>query len=213
LRDGASLDGLAPEPAAARFGTRDDAGVSGSVVSGSGWRFRQYEGKSTATFSPCGLYRYDLCRVWKPRARTMVFVGLNPSTADESTDDPTIRRILGFADDWGFGSLVMLNAFAYRSTDPKALHDRAERRREIVGPDNDATIRRTFEEHRRTKLVMGWGAHGTLLDRGRDLARLALSVHRRPECFGLTQNGQPKHPLYLAATTRAVRYAAPMTDL
>jgi hypothetical protein len=54
---------------------------------------------------------------------------------------------------------------------------------------------------------MGWGANGTLLERGRDLARLALSVHRRPECFGLTQNGEPKHPLYLAASTRPVRYA------
>jgi len=137
----------------------------------------------------------------------MVFVGLNPSTADENTDDPTIRRILGFADDWGFGTLVMLNAFAYRSTDPKALHDRAARGREVIGRDNDETILRTFEEHRRTKLVMGWGANGTLLDRGSAIARTALSVHRRPECFGLTQNGQPKHPLYLAASTRPTRFA------
>jgi hypothetical protein len=182
-------------------------GVAREVVNGTGWRFRAYEGTSTATFSPCGLYRYELRRIWKPRAKVMVFVGLNPSTADENTDDPTIRRILGFADDWGFGTLVMLNAFAFRSTDPKALHVRAARLREIVGPANDETIRRTFEEHRRTKLVMGWGAHGTLLDRGRDLSRLALDVHRRPECFGLTQNGQPKHPLYLAAKTTPVRYS------
>jgi hypothetical protein len=181
--------------------------VSGAVVKGSGWRFRDHEGVSTATFSPCGLYRYELRRVWRPKARAMVFIGLNPSTADESTDDPTIRRILGFADDWGYGALVMLNAFAFRSTDPKALHARAARRREVIGPENDEIIRRTFEQHRRTRLVMGWGANGTLLERGRDLARLALSVHRRPECFGLTQNGEPKHPLYLAASTRPVRYA------
>lgn len=182
--------------------------MSRAVVSGTGWRFRDHDGVSTATFSPCGLFRYELRRVWKPRKRVMVFVGLNPSTADENTDDPTIRRILGFADDWGFGTLVMLNAFAFRSTDPKALHVRAARRREIVGRENDETIRRTFAEHRGTRLVMGWGANGTLLERGRDVARVALSVHRRPECFGLTQNGQPKHPLYLAATTRPMRYAA-----
>jgi hypothetical protein len=183
--------------------------VSGEIVKDVGWRFRGYEGLSSAAFSPCGLYRYELRRVWKPKARAMVFVGLNPSTADESTDDPTIRRILGFADDWGFGTLVMLNAFAFRSTDPKALHVRASRRREVIGRENDATIERTFARHRADKLVMGWGANGTLLERGRSVAAIAMSVHRRPECFGLTQNGQPKHPLYLAATTKAKRYAAP----
>ncbi|MDB4935170.1 MAG: hypothetical protein JWP87_2142 [Labilithrix sp.] len=178
-------------------------------VTGKGWRFRDHDGVSSATFSPCGQFRYELRRVWKPKARAMVFVGLNPSTADESTDDPTIRRILGFADDWGFGTLVMLNAFAYRSTDPKALHTRASCSREVIGPENDPTMRRTFETHRRDKLVIGWGAHGILLERGRDVASIALSVHSRPECFGLTQNGQPKHPLYLAASTKAQRYAAP----
>jgi hypothetical protein len=182
------------------------AGVAG--VTGEGWRFRDHDGVSSATFSPCGRYRYELRRTWKPKARAMVFVGLNPSTADQSTDDPTIRLILGFADDWGFGTLVMLNVFAYRSTDPKALHARASRRHEVIGPENDATIRRTFMRHHRDKLVIGWGANGTLLERGRDVAAMALSVHRRPECFGLTQNGQPKHPLYLAATTAARRFAA-----
>jgi hypothetical protein len=179
-----------------------------ALVDGSGWHFRDHDGLSSATFSPCGEYRYELRRVWKPTARTMVFVGLNPSTADERTDDPTIRRILGFADDWGFGSLVMLNAFAYRSTDPKALHSRSARRREVIGPDNDSTLRRILATHRRDKLVLGWGANGTLLERGRDVASLALSVHRRPECFGLTQNGEPKHPLYLAASSRPSRYRA-----
>jgi hypothetical protein len=177
-------------------------------TNGSGWRFRGHEGVSTAAFSPCGLYRYELRRVWKAHKRTMVFVGLNPSTADESTDDPTIRRILGFADDWGYGTLVMLNVFAFRSTDPKALHERAARGRDVIGSQNDATIRSTFAAHRRDKLVIGWGAHGVLLERGRDVAAMAMSVHPRPECLGLTQSGQPKHPLYLAASTKAVRYRA-----
>ncbi len=178
-------------------------------VFGKGWRFRDREGVSTATFSPCGLYRYELRRVWNAKRRTMVFVGLNPSTADESTDDPTIRRILGFADDWGFGTLVMLNAFAFRSTDPKALHARAARKREVVGPENDATIARAFEAHRSGKLVVGWGAHGVLLERGRHVAEMAAAIHGRPQCLGRTESGEPKHPLYLAATTRAVRYSPP----
>lgn len=177
-------------------------------VAGTGWTFRGHEGLSSATFSRCGKYRYDLCRVWKPKARAMVFVGLNPSTADQSADDPTIRRILGFADDWGFGTLVMLNAFAFRSTDPKALASMVTRRRDPVGRDNDATIERVFAERRGDKLVLGWGAHGALLERGRHLAARALALHGRPECFGLTANGQPKHPLYLAAATRPKRYTA-----
>ena len=178
-----------------------------SEVAGAGWRFRDHEGASTATFSRCGLYRYELRRVWRPGMRTMVFVGLNPSTADESTDDPTIRRILGFADDWGFGTLVMLNAFAFRSTDPKALHARAARGREVVGPQNDATLARTFEAHRDGKLVVGWGAHGVLLERGRRVGELACAIHGRPQCLGRTGSGEPKHPLYLARTTRAIRYS------
>lgn len=176
-------------------------------MSEASWRFRDYEGTCSATFSPCRKYRYELRRTWKPRARVMVFVGLNPSTADERTEDPTIRRILGFADDWGFGMLVMLNVFAFRSTDPKVLHDRAARGREVIGPENDETIRRIFEVHRKDKLVIGWGANGTLLERGRDVASMARALHRRPECFGLTQNGQPKHPLYLAASTKPARYS------
>ncbi len=178
-------------------------------VLGTGWRFRGHEGLSTATFSPCGLYRYELLRVWKAKGRTMVFVGLNPSTADESTDDPTIRRILGFADDWGFGRLVMLNAFAFRSTDPKALHVRAARGREVVGPENDATIANAFAAHRDGKLVVGWGMHGGLLERGRHVAEVARAVHGRPQCLGRTASGEPKHPLYLAASTRPVRYCPP----
>lgn len=175
-------------------------------VEGVGWSFRGHDGVSSATFSRCGEYRYDLRRVWKPGKRVMVFVGLNPSTADQHTDDPTIRRILGFADDWGFGTLVMLNAFAYRSTDPKGLAAMIARRRDPVGCDNDATIERVFEEHRRDKLVLGWGAHGALIERGRHLGARALALHGRPQCFGLTGNGQPKHPLYLAASTRPKRY-------
>ena len=70
-----------------------------------------------ADISPCGRYRYSLWRKWGPGA-TCMFVGLNPSTADETADDPTIRRCMAFARDWGYGALCMANLFAYRATDP-----------------------------------------------------------------------------------------------
>jgi len=95
----------------------------------------------SATFSPCRNYRYLLSRrLCDPESNNIshcVFIGLNPSTADETVDDPTIRRCMGFARSWGFGWLVMLNLFAFRSTDPRALktaHD-------PVGQDNDAFLR------------------------------------------------------------------------
>ncbi len=77
--------------------------------------------ESGAHLSPCRQYRYRLWRDWDPGAGRCVFVGLNPSTADEHTDDPTIRKCVGFAKRWGFGAIDMVNLFAYRSTSPKGL--------------------------------------------------------------------------------------------
>src|SRR5690606_18576726 len=94
----------------------------------------------TARFSPCGQYRYLLTRpipapFWKPDAGEAVFVMLNPSTADASEDDPTIRRCIGFAKEWGCTGLTVANLYALRSTDPKGLW----KHRDPVGPENDAT--------------------------------------------------------------------------
>lgn len=173
----------------------------------SSWIFRGREGVASAIFSPCAGYRYELRRTWRAGRGTLVFVGLNPSTADESVDDPTIRRILGYADDWGLGSLIMLNAFAWRSTDPKALPKLVDRGVDPIGADNDSTIERVFREHASDKLVIGWGRNASLLDRGRAVASMALRFHGRPECFGLTENRQPKHPLYLKSSLVPRLYA------
>lgn len=73
----------------------------------------------SADFSACGTYRYALRKIWLPAAPQVLFIGLNPSTADEKSDDPTIRRCLGFARSWGYGGLIVANLFAYRTTAPQ----------------------------------------------------------------------------------------------
>ncbi len=151
---------------------------------------------SSAEFSECGRYRYTLTRIWAPDERVVMFVGLNPSTADASRDDPTVRRCVGFARRWGFGGLVLTNLFAYRSTSPAALNEVID----PVGPDNDRHIARVSTDVDR--IVLAWGIHGSLFDRdGQLLKRLAGAY-----CLGFTKSGAPRHPLYLPANAKLIRY-------
>jgi hypothetical protein len=160
----------------------------------------------SAIFSPCRTWRYTLMRAVArevesladplyvpPPPRTVAFIGLNPSTADETTDDPTVRRCVGFAKRWGYDRMVMLNVFAYRSTDPKALY--AISRESAVGPDNDMHI--CMEAMRAEVVVCCWGVHGRAHDdRGTDV-RYMLERGGKLHVLGLTKDGHPKHPLYL----------------
>src|SRR4051812_14625230 len=152
---------------------------------------------SGATFSPDRRHRYRLWRTWDTAQRkTMVVIGLNPSTADETKDDPTIRRCIAFAKREGCGSLVMLNLFAYRSTNPRELQTLYLQGDDPVGPSNDDVIVEacTLPD---VLVVAAWGAHGRL--RWRDERVLSLLTGRgvSPLCFGLTNGGLPRHPLYL----------------
>ena len=156
----------------------------------------------SAIFSPCLKYRYSLSRVWNPKLPTVVFVGLNPSTADEQEDDPTVRRCIAFARKWHFGSLNLVNLFAYRSTDPTCL-TKAE---DPVGPENDAHIVQSVVRAKR--VVIAWGTKGTLLSRDRQVLSLLPDSH----CLGITKEGYPKHPLYLAGNTRVRLFRAVLTD-
>lgn len=146
-----------------------------------------------AKFSPCRRYRYELWRTWDDSAPCAVFIGLNPSTADETQDDPTIRRCMRFARDWGFGRLCMLNLFAIRETDPKKMM-LAE---DPVGKLNDATLNRMTVGAR--MVVAAWGVHGEHMNRGNAVRRMLTG---RLHHLGLTKAGHPKHPLYLKASTR-----------
>ena len=85
-------------------------------------------------FSPCRRYRYTLWRAWDMfNPGYVMFIGLNPSTADEVQDDPTIRRCIGYAKEWGYGAFCMTNIFAFRATDPRVMKAQAD----PVGPEND----------------------------------------------------------------------------
>lgn len=173
-----------------------------------------------ATFSPCRTYRYCLWRRWQPNltrngffgegseeyespSRLAAFIGLNPSTADETQDDPTIRRCIGFAKSWGCNGLVMLNIFAFRATDPKEM----KKSPDPVGPENDTCLRRVCSII--PTVVACWGTHGAFMSRG-PLVRANFagwwSGGKRLQHLGLTKHGHPKHPLYLKADTPRTRW-------
>lgn len=145
-----------------------------------------------ATFSEDRVYRYQLVRSTGHPNQTLVnFVGLNPSTADESSDDPTVRRLIGFAGRQGFGFLILTNLYAFRATDPRALAWASD----PIGPDNVKYIAAAAGASQ--CIVPCWGTHGALRSRGREV----LGLLRRLgdiRVFGLTKGGEPIHPLYLA---------------
>lgn len=141
-----------------------------------------------------GTYRYRLWRRWGAGA-TVLFVLLNPSTADAHRDDPTLRRCLGFARRWGCGGLEVVNLFALRSTDRRGLRAVAD----PVGPENDRHI--GAAAHRAGLVVAGWGEPAPD-QRARAATVAARLLARVPlHCLGTTQAGQPRHPLYLPADT------------
>ena len=146
-----------------------------------------------AVLSECKKYRYMLRRVWDRTKPACLFIGLNPSTADATVDDPTIRRCVGFADSWGYGELVVGNLYAFRATKPKDMFNQDD----PVGPFNDLWLKKMGLSCE--IIIAAWGANGALSVRGRDVKKLmpAQMYH-----LGLTKAGQPKHPLYLKADTR-----------
>ena len=150
------------------------------------------DAESVAVYSACEAYRYALTRVWDPAAVRLVFVMLNPSTATEVQNDPTVERCERRARALGAGGFRVVNIFAYRATDPRLM--RAQQ--DPVGPDNDAAIVDAAGWGQR--LVCAWGSHGAHLGRG--LAVEALLRRRGQPLFhlGLTQAGAPKHPLYIS---------------
>lgn len=154
-----------------------------------------FEDGSGAVFSPCRQYRYKLWRTWHSEKPFLNVIGLNPSTADETVDDPTIRRCIQFAKDWGYGGLIMSNLFAFRATLPSVMKAQAD----PIGIENDQWLQASAAQ---AGLVLAaWGNDGEYLNRGRTVAAMIRNLH----CLGVTKSGQPKHPLYLPKTTVAVR--------
>ena len=132
-----------------------------------------------------------------------MFVGLNPSTADEARDDPTIRRCVGFARDWGFARLDVVNLYAFRSTDPRALW----RAGDPVGPENDLVLAHVLG--RADFVLAAWGVHARQ-ERVRDVASILGRL--RLHALGVTNAGAPRHPLYVRADARPSLYVADRTE-
>lgn len=153
-----------------------------------------------ARISRCGGYRWWLERCWQREAPRLLFVGLNPSRADADHDDPTLRRLIGFARDWGFGAVEVVNLFSAITSHPAALRLLAD----PIGRGTDAWIRRRATAPEVGAIWLGWGVTGGWLQRDRTVLRL-LQRHgalKRCGVVGVTAAGRPRHPLYLPSGSR-----------
>jgi hypothetical protein len=159
-----------------------------------------------ATFDSTENYRYLLWRKWDEALPTVGFVMLNPSRADAELNDPTIRRCIGFARSWGFGGLEVVNLFAYRAVTPKLLNAVAD----PIGNENDQYLKSLPE--RVDRIILAWGNWGRLYGRDREVLSLLASITPL-HCLGITQLGQPKHPLYLEKTILPVLLPSANRDL
>lgn len=142
--------------------------------------------KTDAILSNCRKYRFVLWRMWDESKPYAMFIGLNPSTADETEDDPTIVRCTNYSASWGYGGLCMANLFAYRSTAPSNMMA-AEA---PVGKDNDEWLLKLAQDA--GVVVAAWGNHGVYLDRSNRVRELISDLH----CLKTNKTGEPAHPLY-----------------
>jgi hypothetical protein len=167
-----------------------------------------------AFISADGQYRYWLSRRWEPAVRShgrndqaggmwsmplryVVFVGLNPSTADGHSDDPTVRRCLSFAKTWGMGGLLMVNLFAHRTRHPRAMMMALA----PIGPDNDHHIEAAC--YYADKVIACWGTGGKWMDRANQVMPL---LGRRAHILACNRDGSPAHPLYLPRSSVPVPF-------
>lgn len=147
---------------------------------------------STAVYSDCEKYRYALTRIWDAEGQKALFVMLNPSTATEVQNDPTVERCERRARALGFGAFRVCNIFAWRDTDPRLMRAAAD----PVGPANDATILDAC--HWADRIVAAWGTHGAHLGRGAKVEALMRETGLPLYQLGLSKAGHPKHPLYIS---------------
>lgn len=150
---------------------------------------------SGATFSADRVHRYELWRCAGGPEGTVAFIGLNPSTADEVKNDPTVERCLRFASKWGFAHFFILNIFAYRTTYPKELFAADE----AIGRENDRHILNVCQQA--DLVVAAWGVNGSYMQRGTQVEAMLRKPGVVLWCLGLTKGGFPRHPLYVRADT------------
>jgi len=146
---------------------------------------------STAVYSDCERYRYSLTRVWDPKGQKAFFIMLNPSTATEVQNDPTVERCERRARALGFGAFRVANIFAWRDTDPRKMRAAED----PVGPENDVAITEGCQWA--DQVICAWGTHGEHLGRGANVTALLRATGRPLYHLGLSIAGHPKHPLYI----------------
>lgn len=151
-----------------------------------------------------GKYRYWLTRVWDDQLPRMMWILLNPSIADNRTDDPTVKKCMGFAKGLGYGSIEIVNLFAYIATEPKELLDIINNNKKIegckeltgkkaaIGPYNDQHIKTAAQ--RAEVIILGWGNNASPFKRCKDV--IELLPDKELKCIEINRSGQPKHPLY-----------------
>lgn len=152
--------------------------------------------KKTARLSDCRTYRYELWRTWDESKPYAMFIGLNPSTADETEDDPTIRRCINFAKSWGYGGLCMANLFAYRATQPEDMKKASD----PIGDKNDETL--ILLAQNAGVIVGAWGNDGVFLSRSEDVRALIPEIN----VLKVNKSGEPAHPLYLKSTLTPIEW-------
>lgn len=156
---------------------------------------------STAVYSDCEAYRYSLTRVWDATARRVVFVMLNPSTATEVQNDPTIHRCEQRARALGYGSFRAVNIFALRATDPRDMKAADD----PEGSDNRATLIEAAQWA--DTIIAAWGVHGAHRDQGAIVAAQLNAAGHKLHHLGLTKAGHPRHPLYLPYSAQPVLWS------
>lgn len=150
--------------------------------------------EKSANFSRCRTYRYALWRSWDEHKPYAMMIGLNPSTADEVEDDPTLIRCINFAKSWGYGGVCMTNLFAYRATDPNDMKAAAD----PVGASNNRWLTRLAKEA--GIVVAAWGNDGDYLNRASQIKNKIPNLY----CLKMNKSGEPAHPLYLRAELKPV---------
>jgi len=147
----------------------------------------------TAVFSPCRKWRYHLQQVWDDKTPNLIWLMLNPSTADETKNDPTVERCEQRARMWGFGGVEVYNIFAFRATDPSDMKAQDD----PIGPDNDDWIIKFAKKSQQTKAIVGWGEHGKHRGRGEAVMSLIKAHDGYVQALKVNASGHPKHPLYI----------------
>lgn len=151
--------------------------------------------KTDANLSKCRKYRYALWRTWDDSKPFAMFIGLNPSTADETEDDPTINRCINFSKDWGYGGLCMVNLFAFRATVPSDMMAS----KDPIGSENDNWIKKLSKDA--GVIVAAWGNDGSYMGRSKNIMDMVPNL----KCLKINKTGEPAHPLYQPSSATPIK--------